>query len=294
MAANAPWVRHVHLVTDDQVPHWLDTSWPGLTVVSHRELFADGGARPVFNSHAIEARLHLIPGLAEHFLYFNDDMFLGRPLSPQLFFHGNGLPKVFPDDRVIPPGDAGPGDTVYVAAQKNTRAAIRAACGRTYPRVLCHVPYPLRRSILADSAERFAEPLALTAGTAFRSATDLAPVTLASHLAHATGRAVTGELEHGYFRVDSGDDLGRLRDLADRRWADAFCLADGVRDAIPRAEQDRAVRAFLRDCFPVPSPFEDPAAGDLGPAGPGPDPGPGPVPPRGTPAPDDRPDVLAS
>ncbi|MEU9128411.1 stealth conserved region 3 domain-containing protein [Kitasatospora sp. NPDC048540] len=172
------------------------------------------------------------------------------------------------------------------------RLADSPACAVSAFAAVLPPPGPrLRRSILADSAERFAEPLAVTAGTAFRSATDLAPVTLASHLAHATGRAVTGELEHGYFCVDSGDDLGRLRDLADRRWADTFCLADGVRDAIPRAEQDRAVRAFLRDCFPVPSPFEDPAAGDLGPAGPGP--GPGPVSPCGTPAPDGRPDVLA-
>jgi hypothetical protein len=41
---------------------------------------------PTFNSHVIEAHLHMIPGLTEHFLYFNDDMSLGRPLSKASLF----------------------------------------------------------------------------------------------------------------------------------------------------------------------------------------------------------------
>jgi hypothetical protein len=44
---------------------WLDTEYPGITVVSHREIFGDTGRLPTFNSHAIESRLHRIPGLAE-------------------------------------------------------------------------------------------------------------------------------------------------------------------------------------------------------------------------------------
>ena len=52
-------------------------------------------ALPTFNSHAIEASLHHIDGLAEHFVYFNDDMFVGRPLRPEPFFTPNGLARVF-------------------------------------------------------------------------------------------------------------------------------------------------------------------------------------------------------
>jgi hypothetical protein len=33
---------------------------------------------PTFSSPAIEANLHRIAGLSEHFLYFNDDVFLGK------------------------------------------------------------------------------------------------------------------------------------------------------------------------------------------------------------------------
>ena len=36
--------------------------------------------------------IHRIPDLSEHFVYFNDDFYLARPVMPTDFFH-NGLPK---------------------------------------------------------------------------------------------------------------------------------------------------------------------------------------------------------
>ena len=50
----APWVRRIFLVTDDQVPHWLNTQHPRLTVVSHQALFPNKSHLPVFSSPAIE------------------------------------------------------------------------------------------------------------------------------------------------------------------------------------------------------------------------------------------------
>ena len=35
----APFLRHVYLVTDRQVPDWLDPAAPGLTVIDHSEIF---------------------------------------------------------------------------------------------------------------------------------------------------------------------------------------------------------------------------------------------------------------
>ena len=102
----ADWVRHVYLVTDDQVPVWLDTdATRGSPWSSHRELFGDRGRLPTFNSHAIESQLHHIQGLAEQYLYLNDDVFFGRPLSPSLFFHGNGLAIFFLSGAKIGLGD---------------------------------------------------------------------------------------------------------------------------------------------------------------------------------------------
>ena len=87
----APWVNHVFLVTDNQRPEWLrDTS--KLTVIDHTD-FLKPDDLPVFNSNAIELSLDKIPGLAEHFVYFNDDVLLNKPVKPADFFDDNGAPR---------------------------------------------------------------------------------------------------------------------------------------------------------------------------------------------------------
>ncbi|WP_329564780.1 stealth family protein [Kitasatospora sp. NBC_01266] len=257
IAMYAPWIRHVFLVTDGQQPDWLVAGHPDLTVVSHRDLFEDPAVLPVFNSHAIETQLHRIPGLSEHFLYFNDDMFLGRPVRPEQFFRGNGGPAVNLDSRVIPPGPVTADDDEYVAAQKNTRALIRREFGRDTTNTLSHAPYPLTRTLLAESAEDFAAELAGTARSVFRSTTDIAPVTLAVSRGYLAGRVGWGRIGHRYVDVDRQAALAHLPGLLKERAVDTFCLNDGRLEQVPRQEQDRIVTAFLQGYFPVAGPFEE-------------------------------------
>ncbi|MFF7633853.1 stealth family protein [Kitasatospora sp. NPDC008050] len=257
IAMYAPWIRQVFLVTDGQQPDWLETAHPGLTVVSHRELYADPSVLPVFNSHSIETQLHRIPELAEHFLYFNDDMFLGRPVRPEQFFQGNGSPLVNLDSRVIPPGRVTGDDDEYVSAQKNTRELVRRAYGRDTTNTLSHVPYPLTRTLLAESAELFDAELSATARSTFRSATDVAPVTLAVSHGYLSSHVGWGRIGHRYVDVDRRAALEQLPGLLHAREIDTFCLNDGALDQVPRAEQDRLVTAFLQAYFPVAGPFEN-------------------------------------
>ncbi|WP_406073283.1 Stealth CR1 domain-containing protein [Streptomyces virginiae] len=269
IAAYAPWIRHVFLVTDDQAPHWLDTDHPRVMVVDHRELLTDPDAPEVFNSHAIESRLHRIPGLAEHFVYFNDDIFLGRPQRPQDYFLPSGLPKVFHDRRAVDPGSRA-GDDVFTSSQKVTRQAVEEVVGRTYPHILAHTPYPLTRSLFTHVEELLPGRLAATARSVFRSTDDLAPVTLASHLALARGHAVEGHLVHTYVSTAHHDVIDKLPPLAAERAHDAFCLADDEdapteaadraadRTGLTATQQHNIVAAFLEAYFPVPSPFERP------------------------------------
>jgi len=89
----APWIRRIFIVTDHQTPRWLNTSNPKIRVVDHTEILPPE-ALPCFNSRVIEQHLHLIPELAEHFLYANDDMCLNKPVSPETFFGKDGLPII--------------------------------------------------------------------------------------------------------------------------------------------------------------------------------------------------------
>lgn len=86
----APWVRTVHFVTYGHLPPFLNTDHPKIHVVNHKEIMPED-CLPNFNSAAIEINLHRISGLSERFIYFNDDMFLLKPVKPTDFFK-NGQP----------------------------------------------------------------------------------------------------------------------------------------------------------------------------------------------------------
>lgn len=83
---NAPWVDKIHFVTCGQKPEWLVENHPKLNYVDHRD-FIPEEYLPTFNSNTIELNLHRIPGLSEHFVLFNDDMYVLQPIQPSFYFH---------------------------------------------------------------------------------------------------------------------------------------------------------------------------------------------------------------
>ncbi|KAL3923198.1 MAG: hypothetical protein SGILL_001791 [Bacillariaceae sp.] len=84
---HAPWVRYIHIVVaDGQVPAWLNTSHPKIRVVPHSVIYQNLENLPTFNSNGIESQLPNIPGLADYFLYANDDMFFGNKVEQGDFF----------------------------------------------------------------------------------------------------------------------------------------------------------------------------------------------------------------
>lgn len=97
-----PWVNKIFFVTYGHLPKWLNTDHPKLVIVNHSD-FLDPANLPVFSSHPIEINLHRIKGLSEHFVYFNDDTFLLKPLKPTDFFY-NGLPLDFAVSNVMHEG----------------------------------------------------------------------------------------------------------------------------------------------------------------------------------------------
>lgn len=81
----APWVNRVFFVTCGQVPDWVNPDHPKLRLVKHSD-YIPAEFLPTFNSNVIELWLHKIPDLSEHFVLFNDDMFLTAPVQPSDFF----------------------------------------------------------------------------------------------------------------------------------------------------------------------------------------------------------------
>ncbi len=86
----APWVHKVFLITNGKFPDWINKNNPKLVLVKHED-YIPGEFLPTFNSRTIEFHMHKIKGLSEHFVYFNDDMFLNSPIKPDYYFK-KGLP----------------------------------------------------------------------------------------------------------------------------------------------------------------------------------------------------------
>ena len=88
-----PWVRRIHFVTWGHVPPFLNLNHPKLHIVCHED-FMPPETLPTFNSCSLEMNLHRIEGLAERFIYFNDDLFITRPMNADDFFEEkSGLPR---------------------------------------------------------------------------------------------------------------------------------------------------------------------------------------------------------
>lgn len=80
-----PWVNKIHFVTYGHLPKWLNINHPKLNIVEHKD-FIPKEYLPTFSSHTIEINLHRIKGLAEKFVYFNDDIFILKKMGKNDFF----------------------------------------------------------------------------------------------------------------------------------------------------------------------------------------------------------------
>ncbi len=248
----APWVRQIYLVTAGQRPDWL-AEHPGVRLIDHRDILP-ADALPTFNSQAIETSLHRIPGLAEHFLYLNDDVFLARPTRPELFFSPGGAFAAFVGDHPI--GLPGSADKPFLYAAANNRALLESAFGVTITQVLAHSPHPQRVSVLTEISKRFVEELSHTAHAPFRSESDVSLLSsLAQHYGLITGTAFAAHAEHAFVDLTNARVERQLKQLRARN-QDFFCVGDHHEFAVAATAVDEMLADFLESYFPVPSPWE--------------------------------------
>lgn len=167
----APFIRHIFIVTMGQKPVWIKEH-KKITFIDHKQIFTDHADLPTFNSQAIEAHLHRIPNLSEHFIYFNDDVFLGNKLEACDFFSEEGLPIVFLEPNLSPKAPIPKNATFYRKAWCNTNTLL----DKLYvvaPRFrLRHAPFSLRKSFIYESERLFPHVFETNSKHKFRSEFD--------------------------------------------------------------------------------------------------------------------------
>ena len=172
---HAKWVRKIFIVTNGQVPNWLNTSHPKIRLVSHDQIFTDKGDLPNFSSVSIECHLHRIEGLSDNFVYFNDDMFLGDTLVPSDFLCGDEqkIRVAWEAPVRILTTDPNSYDTysnsmVYTSNFLNKRFGVRYD-----RRVPAHTPYFFHKTILKDMLEIWKEAFENTCKHKLRTNQDM-------------------------------------------------------------------------------------------------------------------------
>jgi hypothetical protein len=271
----APWIRKVFIVTDDQVPDWLDTSNRRVEIVDHTGIFDNENHLPSFNSHAIGLRLHHIEGLSDSFLYFNDDVFLGRPTSVSDFFHESGKGKLFTGRRLTRIWSAGllrelsmVEDNPHRRAVYNTRRLVYQRCGRVVNYDMRHGVKVSCRTTRRELESEFPHIIGSTLAHRFRDKTDTLSTCLEAFYEIATGRnkpyfisVFRGDLrrysiglfrrkrDYVFIRLYTGSmEKIRGRLIAIRKYGPLmFCINDGPGTSGERVE---LAMGFLKEYFP--------------------------------------------
>ncbi|MDA7557776.1 stealth family protein [Flavobacteriaceae bacterium] len=200
----APYINRIHIITDNQIPKFLknNTKYQDkITVVDHTTIFNGYETYlPTFNCRPIETCMYRIPGLSEHFIYFNDDFFLINPTVPEDFFC-EGLPvlrgKWLKFDEHIYYKKFKKPKTGHKTAQQN--AAKLIGFKRYYN--FKHTPHPLRKSTFLKYFKEHPSHFEKNIKYKFRNDQQFTPQGLANHLEIKNKACVfKSDLQLIYFR----------------------------------------------------------------------------------------------
>lgn len=255
---NAPWIRKVFIVTDEQTPSWLNINNPRVKIVDIRKLVPPKSL-PCYNSVVIEYFLYKIPGLSEHFIYANDDMFIHKMVTPDFFFNmSTGYPIVrlqrsLSNKHLKKLGRAfNINNSIYRKTIENAAQLILGKYGTYYSSTPHHNIDAYLKSDYKELVENiFQEEIEAVVTNHIRKEDDIQRI-IFLYYALATNR--------GYKRYVNRSESTRIRvqnssfmKLITKYDPVLFCLNDTHK----ASEDDRArVKPFLENLFPYQSSFE--------------------------------------
>lgn len=176
VAKYAPWVNRVFIVTDNQVPSFINKE--NVTIIDHKDIFPSPSYLPSFNSCAIELCLSQAAEISEHFLSFNDDYMLGNNVSKSDFFDNSGSPIIWGAkekksmEECLTINDHMSDLDLAIAFTR--KAFMDKGYGFT-PVKFRHNPKPIKKMLLRAITEQFLEEYERTLNNRFRSKDDFAP-----------------------------------------------------------------------------------------------------------------------
>jgi hypothetical protein len=259
LSAYAPWVNRVFIVTNGQRPAWI-SDHPKLQFVHHKDIL-DASYLPTFNSHVIGSALHKIPGLSEHYIYFNDDVLLLRPMETTGAFTVSGKSYAYLTQDRLPPGPPVSYETATEWAAKNARDLIHQQWGHSFDRRFSHMFHAQRKSVAEKCELLFPVAYDATRRNKFRKMNDLLCCSFLHHyVGYLTGETLFRTESGHYIFIRSHGAKGQYLDLLSQRGADSgrhvMCLNDFEPASGGAPDYREALIEFLETFYPQRSQFE--------------------------------------
>jgi hypothetical protein len=258
--AFVPWARKIFIVTANQVPAWLNLAHPKIHIVDQASIIPEPDWSPTFNSVAIEAQLHRIPGLAEHFLHVNDDFFFGQPCRKEDFFarmpDGSiGMKVMFSEgeknyDNWITPAHLNQNVLTRLWMYSYNNLKVLLELRRPWRKVRFtdfHQAQSMVKSELERTTREFPREYRQSSGSRFRNANDINFLALTRYRALDRGTAFRAWIPYRFFPHETD-----LREYTRESLPTLFCINAGLGDESLRHDR------ILARLFPVPSAFELP------------------------------------
>lgn len=257
VAAYAKFIRKIFIVTDNQIPYWLDTEHEKIVIVNHTEIFDNEKDLPVFNSVAIESWIHKINGLSDNFIYANDDYFFGSPVSKRHFIHSNGIAKLFLEPI---PNAYG---SIFEDSEPTNQLSLFTAqsfydeFGQWPSFWPLHAPMVKNIHAIEKMADKFSELIDRTSRSRFRESGTISPLYLMSaYFSYAEGYSVVSSIRYEYVSSDDHNLDTKLSNLLTKikeGKCDVFCLND---HRSVTEMQITKVANFMKTAFPIPADWE--------------------------------------
>lgn len=273
-----PWVRTIHFVTWGHIPAWMNVDCPKLHIVNHKDYIPEEYL-PVFSSHPIEMNFHRIEGLAEQFIYANDDMFFLRPMEREAFFVDgrpvdSAVQNVLQFHRVDGVDHIVANNLTYLNRNFGKRKVMKdhwkkwfsfkygkAGLNNLYLLAFSnftgfvdyHIPYSYLKSTFAELWEKEPQILDATCRNRFRSKEDINQW-LARYWQFAKGDFVPCAPDRGGL-LSIGPDDARIKDIIlDQKYPMA-CFSDDDPELDFEYEKDYLI-GLLQQLLPEKSAFE--------------------------------------
>ncbi len=176
---HAPWYRKIWLVTDNQIPEFLDSdklAEDRIFVVDHTLLFKHHpDALPTFNTRAIVSQLDVIEGLSAQFIYGNDDFMFGSAVSQDFFFNQD-KPVIWGDWQPVLPANK---TTLFQQGMINAARMVEADPGQFIH--ISHGFQPMDKDIIGKLKSCFTNEFANNVQHKFRHRSQFLVESLHNH-----------------------------------------------------------------------------------------------------------------